>query len=114
MRAKPVKQLVETGPVLSTAGALADERGVGGEHDPLAHPTVPLPADLAIVKLKGEGGEGETEGREERGRGRVKLKGEGERGRGRVKWKGQWRGRGEKVKCHRPWIDRVSRTHLVQ
>lgn len=54
MGSEPVEELVEPCAVLPSAGALPNEGGVGRKDDPLAHTSVPLPADLAIVKLNTE------------------------------------------------------------
>ncbi len=74
-------QLVESGLVLSSHGALSNEGGVGGKDDSLTHPPVPLATDLPIVKLKR--GWGRDRGRE-RGRGKERG-GEGKRERGALK-----------------------------
>lgn len=47
-----MEDLVESGPVFPSAGALPNQRGVRGKDHTLSHTAIPLPTDLPIVELR--------------------------------------------------------------
>ena len=53
MWAQPVHELVKPGLVLAARCALSNEGGVGGKYHAFPDTPIPLPTDLAIVKLEG-------------------------------------------------------------